>query len=129
MPKTLKQYGQSKVRQIFFERFRADVDEKKVLKNPYHKIIKARDEIVTEIRNKEIEGINEKIKMLRVNIQNINCALGGRREKLDFFAAKVKELKIEQRDLRIKLNGTANERARLIIRRNELERSVFSTKY
>jgi len=121
MPKTAKQYSGSEVRQTFFERFRATADEEKIAKNPVVKIIEARDEILSEIRNKEIEEIDEKVERLRLNIRSISLALENRWERLDFFVAKIKELKMEQRELRRKINEIATERARLIIRRNELE--------
>jgi len=129
MPKTSKQYAGFEVRQTFFDRFRAASDEEKTTKNLAVKIIKARDEILTEIRNKEIEATNEKIERLRVEIQNTSLALENYGERLDFFVGKIKELKMERNELRRKINEMATERARLIIRRNELERSGFLTKY
>jgi chromosome segregation ATPase len=128
MSKTSKQYGGSEVRQAFFERLRATSDDE-IGKNPAVKIIEARDEILTEIRNKEIEEINEKIERLRVEIQNTNLTLESCRKRLDFFTARIKLIKMERGELRSKINEIATERARLIIRRNELEKSGFLTKY
>jgi hypothetical protein len=131
-PRTSKQYGGSELRQPFFERSRATADEEKIGRNPAVKIIRARDEILTEIRNKEIEAISQKVEKLRVEIQNTNLALEDYRERSDFFLAKIKLLKMERSELRRKINEMATERARLIIRRNELERTgplVYSGKH
>lgn len=127
--KTSKQYGGSELRPAFFERSGAT---EKIGRNPAVKIIEARDEILTEIRNKEIEGISQKAEKLRIEIQNTNLALENYRERLDFFVAKIKLLKMERSELRGKINEMATERARLIIRRNELERTgplISSGKY
>lgn len=118
--KTSKQYGGSELRATFFERLGAT---EKIGRNPAVKIIEARDEILTEIRNKEIEGISQKVERLRIEIQNTNLPLENYRERLDFFVAKIKLLKMERSELRRKINEMATERARLIIRRNELERT------
>ncbi|MFQ5834786.1 MAG: hypothetical protein ACE5HR_02535 [bacterium] len=125
MPKTSKQYGGSGVRQTFFERFRAVSHDEEIGENAAVKIIKARDEVLTEIRNKEIEEINEKIERLRLEIQNTNLTLESCRERLDFLVTKIKQLKMERSELRRKISEVATERARLIIRRNELERGGF----
>lgn len=118
--KTSKQYGGSELRATFFERLGAT---EKIGRNPAVKIIEARDEILTEIRNKEIEGISQKVERLRIEIQNTNLPLEKYRERLDFFVAQIKLLKMERSELRRKINEMATERARLIIRRNELERT------
>ncbi len=124
--KTSKLYGGSELRPAFFERSGAT---EKIGRNPAVKVIEARDEMLAEIRNKEIEGISQKVERLRIEIQNTNLALENYRERLDFFVAKIKLLKMERSELRRKINEMATERARLIIRRNELERNGFLTKY
>ncbi|MFQ6066651.1 MAG: hypothetical protein ACE5K3_05180 [bacterium] len=131
MSKTSKQYGGSGVRQASFERLRG-VSNGEIGKDPAVKIREARDEILTEIRNKELGEISQKVERLRTEIQNTNLALENCRKRLDFFIARIKELKTERRELRSKINEIATERARLIIRRNELERSgssISSGKY
>ncbi len=128
MSKTREQYGGSEVGQTFFERFRATSDEK-VGRNPAVKIIETRDEILTEMRNKELDEINKKIEKLGMEIQNTNVALENCRKRLDFFIARIEELKMERSELRSKVNEIATQRVRLIIRRNELERNTFLTKY
>ena len=122
MSRPSKQYGGSEVRQIPFEKFRA-VSNGEIGKNPVAKIRVARDEILAEIRNKELEQISQKVERLRTEIHNTNVALESCRKRLGFFVARIKELKMERRELRSKINEIATERARLIIRRNELDRS------
>ena len=80
-------------------------------------------------KNKELEQISQKVDRLRTEIHNTNVALESCRRRLDFFAARIKELKTERSELRSKINEIATERARLIIRRNELEKSDFLSKY